>query len=112
MKKEQILSQMNKEELTEFLQKAVQIPSHIEIEDEEKEIAKFIADRLRKEGITTELQIVEKERPNVIAIIPGSGEGKGITLNGHMDSIPPFDMEDPIQEKLSEMIYMEEEPAI
>ena len=102
MKKEQILSQMNKEELTGFLQKAVQIPSHIEIEDEEKEIAEFIADRLRKEGITTELQIVEKERPNVIAIIPGSGEGKGITLNGHMDSIPPFDMEDPYSGKIIE----------
>lgn len=97
---EKLYSHMDKQELTEFLQKAVQIPSNIEIENEEKEIAEFLAEQLRKEGIETEMQIVEGERPNVIAIIRGSGEGKSVTYNGHIDSIPPFDMEDPYSGKI------------
>lgn len=95
-----LYEQIDKQELTEFLQKAIQIPSNIEVENEEKEIAEFIADKLQKEGIETELQIVEGQRPNVIAVIHGTGEGKSVTYNGHMDSIPPFDMEDPYSGKI------------
>ncbi|MGI6071115.1 MAG: M20 family metallopeptidase [Blautia sp.] len=95
-----LLEQIDRQELTAFLQRAVQIPSHIETKDEEKEIALFLAERLKREGIETDLQIVEKERPNVIAVIHGTGEGKSVTFNGHMDSIPPFDMEDPYSGKI------------
>lgn len=31
----------------------------------------------------------------MIATIHGTGEGKSVTFNGHIDSIPPIDMEDP-----------------
>lgn len=91
---------IDKQELTEFLQKAVQIPSHIELESQEKEIGNFIAEKLLAEGIETELQFVEGERANVIATIHGTGEGKSVTFNGHIDSIPPIDMEDPYSGKI------------
>lgn len=90
-----LLEQIDKQELTDFLQKTVQIPSHIELESQEKEIGLFIAGKLRAEGIETELQIVEGERANVIATIHGEGGGRSVTFNGHMDSIPPIDMENP-----------------
>ena len=91
---------IDKQELTDFLQKAVQIPSHIEMESQEKEIGNFIAEKLLAEGIETELQIVEGERANVIATIHGTGEGSSVTFNGHIDSIPPIDMEDPYSGKI------------
>ena len=83
---------VDKKELTAFLQKALQIPSHIECPDQEKEVAEFIAQKMMAEGIETELQIVEGKRPNVISTIHGDRNGKSITFNGHIDSIPPFDM--------------------
>ena len=90
-----LMEQIDRQELTDFLQKAVQIPSHIELESQEKEIGQYIAGKLLAEGVETELQVVEGERANVLATIHGTGEGKSVTFNGHMDSIPPIDMEDP-----------------
>lgn len=91
---------IDKDELTSFLQKAVQIPSHIEIPEEEKEIGEFLASKLRDEGIDVDVQIIEGERPNIIATVRGNGKGKSITYNGHIDTIPPFDMEDPYSGKI------------
>lgn len=87
-----LLQRVDKDELIAFLQKAIQIPSHIEYPDQETEVASFIAEKMRAEGIETELQIVEGKRPNVISTIRGDRNGKSITYNGHIDSIPPFDM--------------------
>jgi acetylornithine deacetylase/succinyl-diaminopimelate desuccinylase len=92
---EQVLKQIDKNELITLLQQAIRIPSHIEIPDQEKEIGDFMAQRLRAEGIDTELQLVEGLRPNVIAVIKGSGKAPSVTFNGHIDSVPPFDMENP-----------------
>lgn len=92
---EKVLGMVDKQELTDFLQKAVQIPSTIETPDEEAEIAIFIAEKMREAGIETELQYVEGRRANVISILHGAKGGKSITFNGHIDSVPPFDMKDP-----------------
>ena len=103
MKKEEILKVLDlidREELTKFLQKAIQIPSHIEYPDEEKEIGAFLAEVMRSEGIKTDVQIIEGKRPNVISTIKGNKGGKSITYNGHIDSIPPFDMKDPFSGKI------------
>ncbi|OHD77236.1 MAG: hypothetical protein A3J97_09635 [Spirochaetes bacterium RIFOXYC1_FULL_54_7] len=91
---------VDKEELTAFLQKAIQIPSHIECLDQEKEVAEFIAQKMMAVGIETELQIVEGKRPNVISTIRGDRNGKSITFNGHIDSIPPFDMTEPFSGRI------------
>jgi acetylornithine deacetylase/succinyl-diaminopimelate desuccinylase family protein len=91
---------VDKEELTAFLQKAIQIPSHIECPDQEKEVAEFIAGKMKAEGIETELQIVEGKRPNVLSTIRGDRNGKSVTFNGHIDSIPPFDMTEPFSGRI------------
>ena len=80
-----LMEQIDRQELTDFLQKAVQIPSHIELESQEKEIGQYIAGKLLAEGIETVLQVVEGERANVLATIHGTGEGKSVTFNGHID---------------------------
>jgi acetylornithine deacetylase/succinyl-diaminopimelate desuccinylase len=98
-----ILKEINKQELTDFLQKAVQIPSDIETPGEETEVANFIAQTMRKEGIDTELQVVEGQTgtsPNVICTLKGAKGGKSITFNGHIDAIPPLDMKDPFSGRI------------
>ena len=53
----------------------------------EGEIAAFIARWLDAEGI--EVQLIESAsgRPNVVGIARGSGSGKTLLLNGHMDTV-------------------------
>jgi len=95
-----LFDMIDKDELVAFLQKAIQTPSHIEYPDEEKEIAEFIADTMKAAGIETELQIVEGKRPNVISTIKGNRNGKSVTFNGHIDSIPPFDHTEPFSGRI------------
>ena len=44
-----LMEQIDRQELTDFLQIAVQIPSHIELESQEKEIGQYIAGKLLAE---------------------------------------------------------------
>lgn len=94
------LAAIDRGELTDFLQKAVQIPSHVEYPGQEKEIAQFIHQKLVAEGIDARLEEVVDGRPNVVAVLKGQGTGKSVTYNGHMDSIPPFDMPDAFSGKI------------
>jgi GTP cyclohydrolase I len=97
---ERLFAQVDRAELTDFLQKAIQIPSHKDYPDEEHEIGEFIAARMRAEGIETEMQYVDGKRANVISTLRGSGGGKSVTFNGHIDSIPPIDMQDAFSGKI------------
>ena len=76
-------------ELIQLTQKLIQIPSEVKgIDDgDEKAIAQFIAERLEAAGFTTRTQEVMKNRPNVIAVLPGSSDGVNLMLNGHIDTI-------------------------
>src|SRR3954447_8198487 len=62
--------------------------------------AVFLKDFLEREGIACELVARESDRANLIARIPGTGEGPSIALLGHTDvvyadaedwTVPPFD---------------------
>jgi acetylornithine deacetylase/succinyl-diaminopimelate desuccinylase-like protein len=70
-------------ELIQLTQKLIQIPSEVKgIDDgDEKAIAQFIAERLETDGFTTRTQEVTKNRPNVIAVLPGNGDGANLMLN-------------------------------
>jgi acetylornithine deacetylase ArgE len=49
-------------------------------------LAKWIKDYLEDLGASTEIQIVDKDRANVIGKI-GEGKGPGLLLSGHMDVV-------------------------
>lgn len=53
----------------------------------EAEIAAYIAAVLRDLGIHVELQEVEPRRPNVVGVIRGTGGGRSVMLNAHMDTV-------------------------
>jgi len=64
----------------------------------ERQIARFIHDRLLASGLEVSMQPIDEKAVNVIAILRGSGGGKSLMLNGHMDTvsakrmeIPPFE---------------------
>jgi len=45
--------------------------------------------------VESRLRAVEKDRPNVIAVVKGSGRAKSLMLNGHTDTVPAYDMNVP-----------------
>lgn len=53
----------------------------------ETEIANFILAWLRGHGISAELDMAAPGRPSVIARVPGSGGGRALLLNAHLDTV-------------------------
>lgn len=90
-------------EITGFLQRLVSFPS---VTGEEAEIQRFIAGKLEGMGLTVDIWEPAHEelkkhpayvytegeytnRPNVVGIYKGTGGGKSLLFNGHVDVIPP-----------------------
>jgi acetylornithine deacetylase/succinyl-diaminopimelate desuccinylase family protein len=83
-------------ELTECL---ISIPSHQHVQGKEKMIAEFIYDFCGSNGLKVNYQKVQGQRKNVLAVLPGSGRGNSLMLNGHLDTVPPNGMTiDPFRE--------------
>ena len=82
-------------ELEGLVKSLVKIPSHSQVPTREKEVAEFLKGFLVDEGIDARLRQVEKDRPNVIAVLKGSGKGRSLMLNGHTDTVPPYEMDIP-----------------
>ncbi len=82
-------------EVEALVKSLVKIPSHSQVPTREKEVAQFLKEFLEAEGIDARLRQVEKDRPNVIAVVKGSGGGKSLMLNGHTDTVPPYEMDIP-----------------
>ena len=59
----------------------------------EGEIARFIAEWLEKAGLEVELVETAPGRPNVVGIARGTGGGKSLILNGHMDTVGTGEMQ-------------------
>ena len=80
------------EELVKLTQELVRIPSHKDHPGFERDVANHIHNYLLDQGIDSELHPVVNGRPNVIARIEGSGEGKSLMYNGHTDTVLPYNM--------------------
>lgn len=82
---EKILSLLDEEEITEFLRKLVRTDSQ-NPPGKEKEVAFMIKEKLDEIGMETQLQEVEKDRFNVIGLLPGKSP-EAILFNGHTDTV-------------------------
>ena len=93
---EKVGRSIKKQDLERLVKKLVSIPSHSGVPTREKEVAEYLHEYLEDEGIPSRLRKVEKDRPNVIAHMKGTtGRGKCLMLNGHTDTVPPYDMDIP-----------------
>ena len=67
----------------------------------EEEIAAFVADWCRDQAL--DVRIIDADgRPNVVAIVKGTGGGRSIILNGHLDTVGVNGMVDPFQPRVED----------
>ena len=55
---------------------------------EESEIQDYLEARLSKLGLQLARWEKERRRPNLVALLPGSGGGRSLAFNGHIDVVP------------------------
>lgn len=72
----------------------VRIPSYPGIPCQEMAVAEYIKEVFDAEGIDCHIDPLEDGRANVVAVLKGTGGGRSLMFNGHMDTVPPYDMED------------------
>jgi len=63
-------------------------------------VARFVAEWCERAGLETRLTEPAPGRPNVIAVARGSGGGRSLMLNAHMDTVGVVGMEDPFVPRL------------
>ena len=66
----------------------------------EAAVAAFIAGWLRAAGLEVHLEEVRPGRPNVIGIARGTGGGRSLLLNGHVDVVGVAGMTDPFRPRV------------
>ena len=64
----------------------------------EREIASFVAGWCAGHGL--EVEILGDERPSVVAVRRGSGGGRSLLLNGHLDTVGVAGMEAPVTPRI------------
>ena len=60
---------------------------------EESQIQDFLESRLQTLGLPLTRWEKEPGRPNLVALLPGSGGGKSLAFNGHIDVVPIGDLD-------------------
>jgi acetylornithine deacetylase len=53
----------------------------------ELELARFVAEWLEERGVDVELEELEPGRANVVGLVRGSGGGRSLMLNAHLDTV-------------------------
>jgi acetylornithine deacetylase/succinyl-diaminopimelate desuccinylase-like protein len=80
---ERILAEVKEEEIVAMSCDVINIPSPT---GEELQMAEYMRDVLERLGLTVTWQEVEEGRANVVGRWTGSGGGKNLMFNGHMDT--------------------------
>lgn len=83
-----LVARIDEKACLDFLSKMVRHKSHSET-DGERDLARVMAEELKAIGLDAELQpFDEGRRFNAIGRLKGSGGGKSILFNGHLDTNP------------------------
>ena len=82
---ERVLRQIKTEQTVKLASDLISIPS---FKTEEQKVARFLARFFQRRGYEVDLQEVEPGRYQTIATLKGSGGGKSLMLNGHIDIDP------------------------
>ena len=74
---------VDRERLVDWASRAISIPSFT---GSEEEMARFMAETFTELGLQVQWQQVEDGRANVLGTWRGTGGGKSLMFNGHMDT--------------------------
>lgn len=85
----------SEDELITLTQELIRIPSDWDQPEREKHVLDYICSFLDRHEIVYKTQHVEDERYNIIATYSGQGNGKSLLLNGHVDTVPAYEMDFP-----------------
>jgi len=77
---------INKNRLIQLTRKLIQIDSQ-NPPGEERKIASFVADYLKRLGVSSKVYEFKKNRPNIIAVIKGRSP-KSLLITPHLDTVP------------------------
>jgi acetylornithine deacetylase len=80
-----VLSSINTDAMLTLAQGLIKIPS---FKTEETAVARYLGNFLSARGYEVQLQEVEPGRFQTIAVLKGTGGGKSLMLNGHIDIDP------------------------
>lgn len=87
MNKDDLLARVDERACLEFLSKMVRHRSYSQTEGE-KELAHYMVGQMREIGLDANLQDVPGDRFNAIGTLKGTGGGKSLLFNGHLDTNP------------------------
>jgi acetylornithine deacetylase len=87
MQIQDILGRVDAAYCLDFLSRMVQHKSYSQTEGE-RTLAAWMAEQMRGLGLEVELTPVEADRVNAIGRLRGSGGGKSLMFNGHIDTNP------------------------
>ena len=68
----------------------------------EAAIAGFVAEWLRRAGLDVSLDEAAPGRPSVVGVVKGSGGGRSLMLNAHMDTVGVAGMADPFTPRVED----------
>ena len=83
--KDRLTNRIKPEQMVNLCKAILKIPS---FKTEEARVARYLANFFRRRGYEVDLQEVEPGRFQTIAKLKGSGGGKSLMLNGHLDIDP------------------------
>src|SRR5258708_19035963 len=87
MQAKDILARIDRQYCLDFLSRMVQHKSYTQ-SDGEKALAGWMAEQMRGLGLEAELAPVPGDRVNAIGRLRGTGGGKSLLFNGHIDTNP------------------------
>lgn len=89
----QISDYVTPDEILKWMTELVSIPSYSGLENQEAEVGKYMKSVFDGEGIECRIAPLRDGRCNVYATLRGTGGGKSLMFNGHMDTVPAYGME-------------------
>lgn len=92
MRDNSILELVDKEESVKILQKMISFNT-VNEPGNELPLAQYIKEELEKIGVENTLDDIGNNRANIIGRIKGTGERDALLFNGHLDTVPPGDIE-------------------
>lgn len=82
------------QEIAKWTADMVAIPSYPGVQRQEYAVAEYIRGVFAAEGINCRIDELPDGRANAVAVVKGTGGGRSLMFNGHLDTVPPYDMED------------------